>query len=130
MTAYNQHRGEGGVIEYDYYMKPTYGKKKLKYEIPQFYDGGFTGYGLDTDIAGIVHANEYVINAKTTRDLGLNGAQGIFHQMLTELGNIKAAIAVIAQHTGLSASRLASLVGAEQAKAALGGYDDVLEDVA
>ena len=32
-----------------------------------FMTGGFTGYGRDTDVAGLVHANEWVSTAGTTR---------------------------------------------------------------
>ena len=35
-----------------------------------FSDGGFTGSGGKYDVAGVVHAGEYVINADATRKLG------------------------------------------------------------
>lgn len=33
-----------------------------------FYSGGFTGYGSETEVAGVVHHEEYVINATTFRN--------------------------------------------------------------
>ncbi|ARP86299.1 phage tail length tape measure family protein [Bordetella genomosp. 9] len=36
-----------------------------------FADGGYTGPGGRNDVAGVVHAGEYVINADATRKLGL-----------------------------------------------------------
>jgi hypothetical protein len=32
-----------------------------------------------------VHGQEYVVNAKTTRDLGLNNSSGVFKDILSEL---------------------------------------------
>lgn len=43
-------------------------KDKKNNDKPGFYSGGFTGYGSDAEVAGIVHRNEYVINAAKTRD--------------------------------------------------------------
>lgn len=40
-----------------------------------FATGGFTGFGNAQDIAGIVHKNEYVVNAKSVNALG--GASGV-----------------------------------------------------
>lgn len=37
-----------------------------------FSDGGYTGAGGKYDVAGVVHAGEYVINADATRRLGLD----------------------------------------------------------
>lgn len=34
-------------------------------------DGGYTGQGGRNDVAGVVHAGEYVINAQSTRKLGM-----------------------------------------------------------
>lgn len=34
--------------------------------------GGYTGHGASSDVAGIVHAGEYVLNADATRVLGVN----------------------------------------------------------
>ncbi len=43
--------------------------------------GGYTGdYGVNQE-AGIVHGQEYVVNAQTTRDLGLNGSGGVFQSI-------------------------------------------------
>ena len=47
-------------------------------------NGGYTGdYGVN-DIAGVVHGQEYVINAPTTKDLGINGNGGVFRELLEE----------------------------------------------
>jgi hypothetical protein len=50
--------------------------------------GGYTGdFGVN-QVAGVVHGQEYVVNAKTTRDLGLNHNNGgVFKEILAE--NIK-----------------------------------------
>jgi ribosomal protein S17E len=53
-------------------------------------DGGYTGDGGMYEPAGIVHRGEYVVNAKTTKDLGLNQGQGgVFKEILTELKEVK-----------------------------------------
>lgn len=43
--------------------------------------GGYTGDGAASSVAGVVHGQEYVVNAKTTKDLGLNGEGGTFKDM-------------------------------------------------
>ncbi|MCF6207484.1 MAG: hypothetical protein L3J47_11445 [Sulfurovum sp.] len=46
-----------------------------------YYSGGYTGdYATRTPV-GVVHGQEYVINAQTTKDLGINGNGGIFQKM-------------------------------------------------
>ena len=54
-----------------------------------YYQGGYTGNGKETDIAGVVHNREYVVDASTTKDLGLNGNGGFFKDMATELKELK-----------------------------------------
>jgi len=47
-----------------------------------FANGGYTGnYGIN-EIAGVVHGQEYVVDAPTTHALGLNGTGGLFEKML------------------------------------------------
>ena len=47
--------------------------------------GGYTGnMGVD-EVAGQVHGQEYVVNAQTTKDLGLNGSAGVFQQINAKL---------------------------------------------
>jgi len=47
-----------------------------------FATGGYTGDGNPLEYAGWVHKQEYVLNAKTTSDLGLNhGGLGVFAKM-------------------------------------------------
>lgn len=55
-----------------------------------FTNGGYTGSMGVNDIAGVVHGQEYVIDAPTTRDLGLNNSGGVFKSMLTEIRSLKA----------------------------------------
>jgi hypothetical protein len=50
-----------------------------------FSSGGYTGDMSTSSVAGIVHGQEYVVNAKTTRDLGLNNSSGVFKDILSEL---------------------------------------------
>ena len=40
-------------------------------------------------LAGIVHKGEYVVNASTTKDLGLNNSVGVFQDIVDELKEIK-----------------------------------------
>ena len=42
-----------------------------------FMVGGFTGTGRDTDVAGLVHANEYVFDADATRRIGTKNLESI-----------------------------------------------------
>ena len=51
-------------------------------------DGGYTGDGGKYTKAGVVHKGEYVVNSKTTRDLGLNGKGGLFEAMTAHLYEI------------------------------------------
>lgn len=51
--------------------------------------GGYTGNIGINDIAGVVHGQEYVVNAQTTRDLGLNNSAGVFKDILAELKAIR-----------------------------------------
>lgn len=48
-------------------------------------NGGYTGNMSVNAEAGIVHGQEYVLNAQTTADLGLNGSGGVFQQMNNKL---------------------------------------------
>jgi len=79
---------ESGRTESQVY-KPKYEKVKFYQQVAQFQTGGYTG-DLPVDaFAGIVHGQEYVVNAETTRDLGLNGSQGLFQKMIDELKAVK-----------------------------------------
>lgn len=57
--------------------------------LPGWASGGYTGDGGKYDIAGIVHKGEYVTNAKTTRDLGLNNSGGFIKELLDEIKDLK-----------------------------------------
>ena len=59
--------------------------------------GGYTGdYGTN-DVAGVVHGQEYVVNAKTTKDLGLNESGGVFKAMLKELAMMNQELSMMKQ---------------------------------
>lgn len=52
----------------------------------QYYkSGGYTGNMGDDEVAGLVHGQEYVINASTTNDLGLNGSGDVFKEISRKL---------------------------------------------
>lgn len=55
--------------------------------------GGYTGDGNPLEYAGWVHKKEFVLNAKTTSDLGLNnGGLGVFAEMNRTLAQLKAKV--------------------------------------
>lgn len=53
-----------------------------------FASGGYTGDTGTSDIAGVVHGQEYVVDSQTTKDLGLNGSGGVFESMNDKLGQL------------------------------------------
>lgn len=71
-------------IKYDNANPP-----KLEDYLKGFSSGGYTGDGGKYEPAGIVHRGEYVVNAKTTKDLGLNNSVGVFNEIVQELKEIK-----------------------------------------
>jgi len=58
-------------------------------QINGFAGGGYTGDLGISDVAGFVHGQEYVVNARTTKDLGLNGSSGVFEDILEELADMR-----------------------------------------
>jgi lambda family phage tail tape measure protein len=42
-----------------------------------FKEGGFTGSGSDDDVAGVVHANEYVFSAPAVRSIGVENLDAL-----------------------------------------------------
>ena len=48
--------------------------------IPEFQQGGFTGYGDDNEIAGITHKNEFVVNANSLRNPYVRNAVNVIDQ--------------------------------------------------
>lgn len=54
-----------------------------------FSQGGYTGDMATNQIAGVTHGQEYVVNAKTTKDLGLNNSGGLFREMANEIKSLK-----------------------------------------
>jgi hypothetical protein len=78
------------------YLQNLLTKKELLSNIPKlenylkgYSSGGYTGDGGKYEPAGIVHRGEYVVNAKTTKDLGLNNSVGVFQDIVDELKEIK-----------------------------------------
>ncbi len=74
----------------------SYSKLHTKYELKAenlktknvtgFSSGGYTGDGGIYDIAGVVHKGEYVVDAPTTQDLGLNNNNGgVFKEIVDEI---------------------------------------------
>lgn len=58
---------------------------RIRERFPGFATGGYTGDMGAGDIAGLVHGKEFVVNAPTTKALGLNdGNGGVFKEMLNE----------------------------------------------
>jgi hypothetical protein len=47
-----------------------------------FDSGGPTGRGSDTEVAGLVHRNEYVFDAKSTRKIGVPALEALRHSAL------------------------------------------------
>jgi len=72
----------GWELPADYYTNPEY---------RGYATGGYTGDMSTSEIAGVVHGQEYIVDAQTTSDLGLNGSGGIFESMdgkLDQLANL------------------------------------------
>jgi hypothetical protein len=62
-----------------------------------FSSGGYTGDMSPSSVAGIVHGQEYVVNAPTTKQLGLNSNNGgIFKEMLEQNQQMKSLLISIA----------------------------------
>lgn len=76
-------------ITRDYYdfagVTHTYGKIPTSGKNVGYKQGGYTGnYGVNEE-AGVVHGQEYVVNAQSTKALGLNGSDGIFQDISKKL---------------------------------------------
>lgn len=63
--------------------------QNLQSSLKGYSSGGYTGDGGKYEPAGIVHRGEYVVNASTTKDLGLNNSVGVFQDIVDELKEIK-----------------------------------------
>lgn len=70
-------------------MNTTNNPPILETYLKGFSQGGYTGEGGIFEEAGVVHKREYVVNAKTTRDLGLNNSAGVFIEMLNIMKETK-----------------------------------------
>lgn len=64
-------------------------KRQELEKLKGYSSGGYTGDGGKYEPAGIVHRGEYVVNASTTKDLGLNNSVGVFQDIVDELKEIK-----------------------------------------
>jgi len=68
--------------------------------------GGYTGeYGVN-EIAGVVHGQEYVVNAQTTKDLGLNNNGGVLREMLNEMKAMREEIKQMKQQNHILQTKL------------------------
>jgi hypothetical protein len=63
--------GEGGGFNIGSFLSGIFGSGK------GFADGGFTGGSAANDPVGFVHRNEYVLNEKTTRRLGVSNLDNV-----------------------------------------------------
>jgi len=67
------------ILETPIYENVVTGKYGYVEETGQdtgFYSGGYTGNIPTKQVAGVVHGQEYVLNAQTTKNLGLNDNNG------------------------------------------------------
>jgi len=94
LSAAQQQGNNGGVYktvvlsQYDFvdpYSSLTFAGGGSSGGLYGFASGGYTGNIGTDDIAGVVHGQEYVINAQTTADLGLNGSGSVFESMEEKL---------------------------------------------
>jgi len=72
----------GIVKKYNAVVVPTFGMKANTGTDKGYRQGGYTGNGGVNSVAGAVHGQEYVLNANTTKNLGLNNdSGGVFTEM-------------------------------------------------
>ena len=72
-----------------------------------FQTGGFTGFGSDTEAAGVVHRNELVIDANTIRNIqagapvstALRSGGGFDNEMIEELADAISSRPIAIRHT-------------------------------
>ena len=70
------------VKTYQVVTTPTFGMRANKGKDEGYRQGGYTGNGGVNSVAGAVHGQEYVLNANTTKNLGLNNdSGGVFTEM-------------------------------------------------
>ena len=68
----------------------VFGVRKIAEALFGFKKGGYTGDAGVSDVAGVVHGQEFVIDAETTNALGLKGADmGDFKGMLNNTNSIQ-----------------------------------------
>jgi tape measure domain-containing protein len=80
----------------------------LGYKGIGFASGGYTGDIPTNAVAGVVHGKEYVINAKTTKDLGINNSGGLFQDMLKAMRSMESRMAKMEQ---LAMNQLREIIG-------------------
>lgn len=93
LSASEQQGGGTGVYktvitEPGEYVDKTFYDHWAGFLTPGFASGGYTGDAGVNQVAGVVHGQEYVVNAQTTKDLGLNNSSGVFNEMDQKLGQL------------------------------------------
>lgn len=83
----------------------------IPYAPTGFASGGYTGNMSESTIAGLVHGKEYVVNAQTTRDLGLNNSAGVFEELLSEIKYLRGLTTTIAGSSVKSLSTQRAMLG-------------------
>jgi len=89
ITGYNIYGNPIYEDKYEYQGEyPVFGNRTGAGRDIGYKSGGYTGNMGVNEEAGIVHGQEYVVNAQTTADLGLNGSGGVFQSMREELASL------------------------------------------
>ena len=84
--------GGGYSINYNGFVRSLDTLSKYGSDYAGYANGGYTGNAPINAVAGLVHGQEYVVNAQTTKDLGLNsGNGGVFKEMLSEIKTLRVA---------------------------------------
>jgi hypothetical protein len=82
-----------------------------------FKKGGFTGYGASGDEAGVVHKEEFVIDAPTTRMLGLRGKNMVdFKEMFAGRKPMPKPVVIGQREAGLTDKQVSQIVDAIMSK--------------
>lgn len=82
-----------------------------------FKKGGFTGYGASSDEAGVVHKEEFVIDAPTTRMLGLRGKNMVdFKEMFAGRKPMPKPVVIGQRDAGLTDKQVSQIVEAIMSK--------------
>jgi len=82
--SFKPYKATGGVLSYKMMSDYAYETKATMGNVNRtgYRDGGYTGNMGVNSVAGQVHGQEYVLNASTTKNLGLNNdSGGVFTEM-------------------------------------------------